>query len=127
MRLLRYLFRKYGIKKQNVLGHSDISPNRKKDPGEKFPWKQLAKKNLCAWHNLDENKSIKFRKIKVDKSDEKRFFKNLYKIGYSKDFNKLPYRKGALIVKAFQRKYRPNLINGLVDKECLILSKRLAK
>ena len=127
IKLLRYLFKKYRIKKQNVLGHSDISPNRKKDPGEKFPWKQLGKKNLCAWHNLNENKSIKFRKIKLNKFDEKTFFKNLYKIGYSKKFNKLPNSKGSLIVRAFQRKFRPNLINGLVDKECLILSKRLVK
>ena len=37
-RLLKYLIKKYNIKKQNILGHSDISPNRKKDPGEKFPW-----------------------------------------------------------------------------------------
>ena len=54
--LLKYLIKKYKIPKKNILGHSDISPNRKKDPGEKFPWKKLAKKNLCKWHNLDEKK-----------------------------------------------------------------------
>ena len=52
IKLLRYLKKKYNIKNQNILGHSDIAPNRKKDPGEKFPWQKLAKKNLCKWHNL---------------------------------------------------------------------------
>ena len=46
IKLLKVLKKKYKIKKQNILGHSDISPNRKKDPGEKFPWNRLAKKNF---------------------------------------------------------------------------------
>ena len=57
IKLLKFLSKKYNIKKQNILGHSDISPNRKKDPGEKFPWKKLAKKNLCKWHTLNEIKT----------------------------------------------------------------------
>ena len=40
IKLLKNLMKKYNIKKQDILGHSDISPNRKKDPGEKFPWKK---------------------------------------------------------------------------------------
>ena len=44
VKLLNYLKKKYKIKPKNILGHSDIAPNRKKDPGEKFPWKKLAKK-----------------------------------------------------------------------------------
>ena len=39
IKLLKYLTKEYKINKINVLGHSDISPERKKDPGEKFPWK----------------------------------------------------------------------------------------
>ena len=45
-KLLYFLIKKYRIKKKCVLGHSDISPSRKKDPGEKFPWEYLAKKNI---------------------------------------------------------------------------------
>ena len=44
--LSKFLLKKYKINPKNILGHSDVSPNRKKDPGEKFPWKYLAKKKI---------------------------------------------------------------------------------
>ena len=46
IKLCLNLKRKYNIKDSNIVGHSDIAPLRKQDPGEKFPWKQLKKKNL---------------------------------------------------------------------------------
>jgi len=46
IKLLKFLVKKYNIKKQNILGHSDVAPNRKIDPGEKFPWDKLAKKKF---------------------------------------------------------------------------------
>ena len=50
--LTKYLVKKYKIQPQNILGHSDIAPYRKKDPGEKFPWKKLAKNKVGFWHSL---------------------------------------------------------------------------
>ena len=44
--LCKFLIKKYKIKYSNILGHSDIAPLRKKDPGEKFPWHLLSKKKL---------------------------------------------------------------------------------
>ena len=49
-KLSRFLIKKYKIDQKNILGHSDIAPNRKKDPGEKFPWKYLAKFRIGKWH-----------------------------------------------------------------------------
>ena len=83
-KLLKYLITKYNIKKQCILGHSDIAPNRKKDPGEKFPWEELAKNRLCYWHNLNEKNIKKFRRQRITLNNQKTFLKNLYKIGYSK-------------------------------------------
>ena len=125
IKLLRFLKNKYNIKKQNILGHSDISPNRKQDPGEKFPWNKLAKKNLCNWHNLNVNIIKKYRNSKIKKNEEKIFFNNLYKIGYSRVVN-LKIKKIDLI-KAFQRRFRSNLVNGKVDQECLLISRNLIK
>jgi N-acetylmuramoyl-L-alanine amidase len=44
LKLSKFLINKYKINPKNILGHSDIAPSRKKDPGEKFPWKYLSKK-----------------------------------------------------------------------------------
>ena len=127
IKLLRYLTKKYKIKKNNILGHSDISPNRKRDPGEKFPWNKLAKQNLCKWHNLDEKKIQKFRNLRVNNKERKIFFSNLHFYGYMK----LPRKSNNILeknlVKAFQRKFRQSLINGKIDQECLIISKNLLK
>ena len=124
-KLLRYLIRKYKINIKYILGHSDISPYRKKDPGERFPWKKLFKIKLAWWHNLDLKKIKKFRKIYItSKNDERTFIKNLFKIGYRNiDLKKLDTNK--FVIKAFQRRFRQELINGKIDKECFLISKNL--
>ena len=52
--LSKLLIKKYKIQPSNVLGHSDIAPFRKKDPGEKFPWKYFAKFGIGKWHSLSK-------------------------------------------------------------------------
>ena len=126
-KLLRFLIARYTVNRKNILGHSDIAPNRKKDPGEKFPWKELAKLKLAHWHKLDEKKLKQYRLKKIDSSDENKFFINLHKIGYTRFLSKSSAIKKRLIVKAFQRRFRQSLVNGICDKECLILSKDLLK
>ena len=127
LKLSTYLIKKYKIKSNFILGHSDIAPSRKKDPGEKFPWKHLSKNKIGYWHNLNEKKLFKKRNHTVNKSDENKFVKNLYKIGYPKNiyFNKNKYSK--VLTTAFQRRFRQELVNGIIDQECLIISKNLIK
>ena len=48
--LSKSLIKKYKISKENILGHSDIAPSRKKDPGERFPWQYLSKQGVGIWH-----------------------------------------------------------------------------
>ena len=126
-KLLRFLTKKYRVNFKNILGHSDIAPNRKKDPGEKFPWKELAKVKLAHWHQLNEKELVKYRFKKINFLEEKKFFINLYKIGYTKVQSKSSIDKKRLLVKAFQRRFRQGLVNGISDQECLILSKNLIK
>lgn len=121
-KLLRELIKKYKIRVNNILGHSDISPNRKKDPGEKFPWKKLARNGLSIWHDLNEKKLKAFRNQKIKTNEKKNFLNNLKKIGYSKNF-----KDNIFIIKAFQRRFRNSLINGKIDKECFLISKSLLK
>ena len=126
-KLLKYLKKKFNINYKNVLGHSDIAPNRKKDPGEKFPWKKLANEKLALWHKLSINKIKFLRNLKVSAKEEKLFLLNLIKIGYSK-IEKNNFKKNKIyLIKAFQRRFRQELINGKIDKECLLISKNLIK
>jgi N-acetylmuramoyl-L-alanine amidase len=120
--ILKYLIKKYKINLKNILGHSDISPYRKKDPGEKFPWSDLFKKKLCFWHTLKVNDLRKFRNKKISLLKQELFIKNLSKIGYdTPNLNK--QRK--CIVNAFQRRFRPELINSFIDEESYLISKNL--
>ena len=121
-KLLKELIKKYKIKNSNILGHSDISPDRKKDPGEKFPWKKLAKNGLSIWHNLNEKKIETLRNQKINTQEQIKFINNLIKIGYSRKI-----KNKTFIIKAFQRRFRQTLINGKIDKECLLISKSLLK
>ena len=119
--LTKSLKKKYNIKSKNFLGHSDISPNRKKDPGEKFPWKHLAKHKIGIWYDLPK-KNQTFRNIEISRKNKKLFLLYLKKIGYCL---KNKYTNSA--VRAFQRRFRSKIINGKIDKECLEISKNLIK
>ena len=114
--------KKYKINKNNILGHSDIAPDRKKDPGEKFPWKFLSTKKIGLWHkiNLDNSKKLREKNINLRMNF---FLKQLKKFGYCIKFsNSNELRK---IIKSFQRRFRPELVNGKSDKECLEIIKSL--
>ena len=128
-KLSKFLIKKYKIDQKNILGHSDIAPNRKKDPGEKFPWKYLAKFRIGKWHSLSIKTLIKNRKKKISSTDKKFFFIYLSKIGYSiKNLTKLKKDKFSFfLISAFQRRFRQELINGKIDQECLLISENLAK
>ena len=126
-RLLKTLINTYNINLDNVLGHSDIAPERKKDPGEKFPWKNLAKAKLARWHNLNEKKLKQNRSKKLNEIEEKKLLKNLYSIGYNKIVKFNPSLNRKFLLKAFQRRFRQSLINGKSDYECLFISKNLIK
>ena len=124
--LTKKLIKKYNINKKNIVGHSDIAPLRKKDPGEKFPWKILAKSNIGIWHNLKQKKLMKNRKKKILKKEKLIFFKFLNKIGFQTRFNikKSKYQKK--LIEAFQRRFRPELISGIIDKECFFIAKNIS-
>ena len=123
------MIKKYKINIKNILGHSDVAPERKKDPGEKFPWKYLSQNTVGLWHTVKKQKLLKSRKIKVTKIEKNQFFDNLFKIGYSKKLSKNIIKKNYLncLIKAFQRRYRQNLIDGKIDQECLLISQNLLK
>ena len=121
--LCKYLGKKYIIKSENFLGHSDIAPLRKSDPGEKFPWEKLSKYNLGCWYG----KNLKKFKLNRKKKIKNLFFKNLYKIGYRYfEVSKRAKKKDTLVVKSFQKHYLPQNISGKIDQKTYKISHFLA-
>ena len=119
VKLCKKLKKKYKIKKQFILGHSDIAPLRKIDPGEKFPWDYLSSKGIGIYP-----KKIRENEKKNEKSKNLRiFFRNLQIIGYR--YLNLKFRRK--IIKNFQRKYRQEKVDGILDLETHKISQILAK
>ena len=121
IRISKLIIKKYNIDKNKILGHSDIAPLRKIDPGEKFPWKFLNKNKIGVWHNIN---------FKILKSLRGKKSENLYKFiiylknfGYNMEYtNSRELRK---IIKIFQMRFRPELIDGKLDAECYEIAKSL--
>ena len=122
IKISKNLIKKYKINIKNILGHSDIAPLRKKDPGEKFPWKLLARKKIGIWHKLNFKKCNELRNQEINIKDNI-FFKKLKKFGYIVNTSKRNELKK--IINSFQRRFRPELIDGKIDKECFEILKSL--
>ena len=122
IKLCQNLKRKYRIKNSNIVGHSDIAPLRKRDPGEQFPWKKLQKKKIGIWYKKLRSKSVKLN----DKKVKKLFFKNLFKIGYRYFDKNRRTEKDIFLIEAFQRRFLPNKVTGKIDQKTFKISHFLA-
>ena len=94
---------RHGITRGNVVGHSDIAPARKQDPGELFPWNRLARLRLALPRPT--------RNLMDPLWTDAGFLIALERFGYD------VADKLAAVV-AFQRRYRPELLDGEIDGEC---------
>ena len=103
------------------MGHSDIAPLRKIDPGEKFPWKKLSEYKLGNWYKERQKKiDLNLKEIKVA------FFRNLQKLGYRYfSINKRRIRDKR-IIRSFQQHYLPNSVTGKIDLKTYKISHFLA-
>ena len=95
IKLSNQLIRRYNIKPQNIIGHSDSAPTRKPDPGKCFPWQYLAQKGIGLWYDI--NKTTEITDIQ----------QLLSSIGYNTDTAEA-IKASAY---AFARRFVPNLIS----------------
>tara|TARA_A100000164_G_C21800941_1_gene720634 strand:- start:23 stop:739 length:717 start_codon:yes stop_codon:yes gene_type:complete len=123
IKLCKNLKKKYRIKNSNIVGHSDIAPSRKKDPGEKFPWEKLKKYQLGVWY---KNSRFKAQNISGRKM-RSIFFSNLSRIGYHYFDKNKKSKKDKLVVKAFQRRFLPKKVTGAIDRKTYEIAHFLAK
>jgi N-acetylmuramoyl-L-alanine amidase len=103
--LCQRVLRAHDIPARNVVGHSDVAPNRKQDPGELFPWRELATHGVGIWPDVDGA---------VAGLVGEPAGPLLQDIGYDTDL--LITREGlATVTRAFQRHWRPEAVTGLAD------------
>jgi len=102
------LMKRFAIPPLRVLGHSDVAPDRKDDPGELFDWKRLAGSGIGVWPEEGEG---------VPRSAAEAM-QQLHAIGYS-----LPDpgddRSTVCRLAAFQRRFRPERVDGKLDRQTL--------
>jgi len=125
IKLLKILKKKFKVKNINIVGHSDIAPDRKIDPGEKFPWKKLSQNDLSIWHSLDEKFISNFRLKKIKIFNKKQILIMAKKLGYTRVFS--GYGMDKDFAKAFQRRFRQQLVNGIFDQECYLILNNLQR
>ena len=101
--LLSEIVQRHDVPRANVVGHSDIAPARKEDPGELFDW------DLLAAHRL----AIKVPRLRIPSpyENDSAFYLALERYGYD-------VADGHAAVRAFQRRWRPHIIDGVPDGEC---------
>ena len=122
LRLCKFLKKKFKIRRENFLGHSDIAPLRKIDPGEKFPWKVMSEHNCGIWYKKGR-KGINYSN---KKKMQNIFFKNIFKIGYRYFSVKIRRKNDRHIIKTFQQRYLPRKVTGKIDQKTLEISSLLA-
>ncbi len=98
--LLDNLSGQYGIPRTNLLGHSDVAPGRKEDPGELFPWRTLAERGFGIFPDACENTA-------AGPDDETRLAEILHEIGYDPDVAPED------LLTAFARHYAPQALADL--------------
>ena len=114
--LLKEIVARHNIPPENILGHSDIAPLRKQDPGPMFPWSQLAAHGLVLWP--DAARVAVARPVYDAAVPQPAWFqKRLAAFGYAVPQNGLLDEQTRTVLGAFQMKYRPGGIDGTPDAE----------
>lgn len=109
--------KRHDVKPENIIGHSDIAPLRKQDPGPSFPWKELAQAGLGRWY--DEAAAIRYEADFNIKGvpDGKWWQTQLRRVGYTVPDTGALDPNTRHVISAFQMHYRPDLINGKPDAQ----------
>ena len=122
--LVRDIVTRHHIAPENVLGHSDIAPLRKQDPGPMFPWKQFADAGLVVWPDATRVAAVT-PIFQTQLPDVAWFQKKLATWGYGLVQSGVLDEQTRTVLSAFQMKYRPSNIDGLPDLQTAALLEAL--
>ena len=118
--LVRDIVQRHGIKPERILGHHEIAPQRKQDPGPRFPWKQLADAGLIAWPDAD---LVALKKIAYTQQlpDTAWFQEKLAIHGYAVPRHGEFDEATRNVIASFQMRYRPAVFDGVPDADTAAL------
>ena len=115
--LLADIIKRHGIAPENVVGHSDIAPQRKVDPGPLFPWKALAAAGIGRWYN-EAGAADHLARLQAQGTPDVAWFqKQMQRLGYACPQDGILDRATINTLAAFQMHYRPSLHDGQPDAE----------
>ena len=114
--LVKDIVARHGIRPENIVAHGDIAPQRKMDPGPRFPWKRLADEGLIKWPDPAEvaKRQAVFAK---ELPDVEWFQRTLAKHGYAVPLDGELDRRTMRVIMVFQMRYRPAKHDGIPDAE----------
>ena len=118
--LVKKIVKEHGITPDRVLAHSDIAPQRKPDPGPRFPWKRLADEGLVQWPDAIAV-ALRRTDFEAQLPDLEWFQRNLSKHGFLVPLNGELDKETRNVLAAFQMKYRPANFDGSPDAETAAL------
>jgi N-acetylmuramoyl-L-alanine amidase len=124
--LVKDIVKRHNIKPDKVVGHSDIAPQRKIDPGPLFPWKRLADEGLVKWFDAAE---VARRQPEFEKElpDVEWFQRMLAKHGFAVPTHGELDEQTMRVIMVFQMKYRPAKYDGMPDAETAAILDVLVK
>ncbi len=124
-RLCQAIMARHPIPPARVLGHSDVAPDRKQDPGELFPWQALAQDGIGIWpHGVaDLGEALPVE----DAAGLLAVRRELRAVGYATAAEGAMDDALAIVLRAFQRHWRPEAVNGRADQGTLARLRAVAK
>ena len=127
IKLSKEIIDRHDIKARNVVGHSDIAPGRKEDPGEHFPWAGLAAAGIGFWPNgLPDDTRVVFEAGDRDRGLSI-IQRGLADLGYGASVTGCLDEPTQAIIRAIQRRYRPDRIDGVIDIPVMEILKQLSE
>jgi N-acetylmuramoyl-L-alanine amidase len=129
--LARQICDRWRIPPWGVVGHSDIAPDRKQDPGEQFPWRRLAEAGVGLWPKALFPSTGGLPSVLTDRPDRASEFEtlqtNLRAIGYDVSPSGVADSTTISAIAAFQRRWRPSQVSGVADTETTFLVSEVAR
>jgi N-acetylmuramoyl-L-alanine amidase len=123
--LCRDILARHGIHPTRVLAHSDVAPERKIDPGEKFDWAHLHAQGIGHWVKPEPIEGGTFLQL-GDQGQSVEALQGMLKLyGYGVEINGVYDGPTQTIVRAFQRHFRPSRVDGIADSSTVITLHRL--